>query len=1446
MDKKLFQTYSLNILWDISFLLLLIAVFSSLQSPSIYAQTIKNQTVQNLPEFVDVSKAARVDLNLTSFTAIWGDYDGDGLVDLFVCNARNQRNVLYHNLGNGMFEDVTESVGLVSYQWTSQARWIDIDNDSDLDLYLKSATILQLFENINGKKFKDISSQFNFPPRSCAFWADFNNDGWLDYYICNADADREQTGSPANLLFKNLQNGSFVEISEKAKVAEETDSYAAYWVDYNNDGLVDLYVCNSYQQVNSFFRNNGNETFTDVFEQSGIKNQDGTYYWADYNNDGWIDLFITQQEHSKLYQNSGDGSFDEKTHICGLNFLPGFDVSSNWVDVNNDGYLDLPIIRNPSQIAFETNFNINLNNRDGTFSNILASTFIDTLKQCYNHFWGDYDNDGDNDVYFTYREENELFRNNGNNNNWIKIKLIGTQSNRYGIGANVKVASRTLIQYRQAGLGFPTMSQSELDLSFGLGELSFIDSIRIQWPSGLVQDSVKVKANQKLIFTEPKLPMFTNVSKSVGLTNQINKSFGVACVDFDNNNLVDIFFSNHESDNEFYKNIGFASFKLITNDTGLDYQHWSAIGFGDFDNDGFGDVFAAHGILGYNLFFRNLGNHKFLNITKQTGITDVPYYSTDLALGDFDNNGFLDIYVSNEGSNELIFNYGKLIFKDVSTHAGVNDSLISICTAADYDNDGDLDIYVANNRGGYDDYPVKYGWMNRLYQNNGEGTFSDVAFKAGVQDLGNSKGCCFGDYDNDGDLDLYVGNDGGSNSLFQNNGDGTFNNVTEKAGVAEPEGAHGVLFADFDNDGFLDIFTAGGSYIPEKHDYCVNKDHHDKFYRNNGDGTFSDFTKQAGVNFNKAMTTGIATADFDNDGDLDVVLSNCFKKGMKFESNVLLRNNGNNNHWIHFKLKGRKSNYSAIGARVTVKAIDLIQIREVNGGHGAGSQNSLPVEFGLGDKDFVDRVIIRWPSGIIQELKNLTTDQKYFIEEPVQLGPFQLSSITYFRLKVGFFSLVGLGLFFWLLIFVFIPALKKVIVTRKKKKDAVAKQIILTMKKKPVFYGDEEISHLEPDAAVWTDAPSLLIKINTIKFRGDYLLTHLVEPLRCSPALEKRFHDPIETKTPYAIKEVKIQRLLQKIDLMWQYYANYIGTKIEADTKPVILLKEVGELICNYFGLAGLLNKIFSQNKTDNLHLNFILDNLLFPWHWAYDSSLDKFLCEALPYSVSFAEEKIDLTLRHKKIPHQSQTDSHAIIFYGDWKNHFKELQQVEQEIQQLKNLLQEHQIQVHSVYQDSDEFANIINQLNSSGENIRLIHYSGHIEGNMLELGEKEFLAVNSLKQTYGLELSSQPIVFLNGCRSGEIKNLWHKHDNLATEFLDLGAAACIVTNFQIPETSAKNVALRFYFYFIKAELTAGQSLRKARLDMSNPEFCSGLNPDFDITRYFYNLYGEGRTLFF
>ena len=1387
--------------------------------------------------FMDVSKSAGVDLDLISVSATWVDFDDDGLLDLFVCNGYNQRDVLYRNRGDGSFDDVTEAAGLMSYEWSTHAQWLDCDNDGYIELFLHSKRYNQVFRNTGRNIYSDVTNLFRNLQGVAAIWADFNNDGHLDCYAGRRDINIEKKGSPPDLLYKWIGENQYDEMGIDAGVAGEADFNCANWVDFNNDGFLDIFVINTNRQPDHLYRNMGNETFVDVFSHTGIHDNDGTSLWGDFNNDGRIDLFIAEYELSALCRNEGDGTFKDVTKESGITLAS---PTSCWVDVDNDGYLDLQTVVDANAYGGPA-IHVFFNSGNGSFREVSLELGDPPIPSIMNSAWGDYDQDGDLDLYLTGRAKNRLYQNAGGMNHWIKIQPVGNRSNRDAIGARVKVMSGALKQFRDVGIGHMYQSPTRQTLQFGLGQNTIVDSIIVAWPSGVIQDTCHIPVDQTIRIEEENIPQFTDITKISGLSPYSEKSYGVAMVDVDGDRYPDMLICNHVGKNIHFKNMGSGIFQEMTHSKDLEYSlSWSAVGYADFDNDGFGDLYVADAVYMENLFLQNTGTGSFRDITESTGTAGNPICSYDLALGDFDKNGFLDIYVGNDGPNVLYLNQGDFKFFDMTASAAVGDSLIGYCTAADYDNDGDLDIYAANNRGGYDAYPIKHGWPNRLYRNDGKGIFTDVAFEARVQDTGNSKGCCFGDYDNDGDLDLYVGNDGGSNRLYRNDGDGSFTDVTREAGVEGPEGTHGVVFSDFDNDGFLDIYAAGGSYIPERHDESVTKDHPDRFYRNNGDGTFTDRTRAAGAGFNRAMSFGISAADIDNDGDMDVLVANTLYRGMKPAANVLLRNNGNANHWIHFRLIGRESNGFAVGARVDVISGDLVQIREVSGGHGAGSMNSLPVEFGLGARTHVEQAIIRWPSGIVQKLKNPGIDRMHNIEEPYQLGPVQLSTAAFKRLRLGFLILFCMIFAAAFGISILLLGIKRIAARRKKRKEK-AETVTLALKKEAVPIEKPKIP------ADTVPVPHLLIKIDMLKFRDEYLLTYIVKPDHCDPAATMLFENRSSERTPYPIREIKILRLRQQIDQMWQQYSQYISRRSPGSDKPIDLLKDIGDKIYHYFGMTGLFMKIFSLKEDQDLHVEFMIDNALIPWFWAYSTAYGRFLCNHIPYGLSFpsiqeygqGDENIE---RRSHKPSRINGPPHALIFYGDWKGHFKELSQTMNEIVELQDLLSKSGIQVHTVYKDCDLFAEEVNKLGRNGENIRLIHYSGHITHDALELGEDEFMPVRYLKDTYGLHFESRPVVFLNGCRSGELKNIWRKQDNLATGFLECGASACIVTHFSIPEISARRFASRFYHYYIIENLSVGRSMQRARVDMARAEYCCDMDPEYDITRYFYDLYGDPR----
>jgi len=321
---------------------------------------------------------------------------------------------------------------------------------------------------------------------------------------------------------------------------------------------------------------------------------------------------------------------------------------------------------------------------------------------------------------------------------------------------------------------------------------------------------------------------------------------------------------------------------------------------------------------------------------------------------DYDRDGWLDLYLTVWGCDVLYHNEGDGTFTDATSSAGLANCECSVGGAwADYDGDGDQDIYIAN----------FWNQANVLYRNNGDGTFDEVASAAGVAHCGNGEGVAWGDYDNDADLDLYLANDQDqSNVLHCNNGDGTFTDVTAHAGVGDTGTGRSTLFADVDNDGDLDL-------------YVVNSGQANVLYRNRGDGTFIDATLGWGGG-DTHSGQGAAAGDYDGDGYIDLYVVN------SDTSDSLYRSSPGSNHWLVLRLVGASSNRDGIGARVTVDCGGQAQLREVRAGSGWLSQDSLPVEFGLGTCSCVGTVTVVWPSGSVQTLSDLGADTVLTVMEP--------------------------------------------------------------------------------------------------------------------------------------------------------------------------------------------------------------------------------------------------------------------------------------------------------------------------------------------------------------------------------------------------------------------------------------------------------------------------------
>ncbi len=496
--------------------------------------------------------------------------------------------------------------------------------------------------------------------------------------------------------------------------------------------------------------------------------------------------------------------------------------------------------------------------------------------------------------------------------------------------------------------------------------------------------------------------MFVDVSDEVGL-NEIDSSIGVGWGDYDNDGWLDLYVSNHlpiVSPSYLYHNSAgvFARPKVMA--TG----DLHGVAWGDYDNDGAADLFVAGGNntpVGpafANLLFHNIGG-VLENVAASAGVEDTLGRAYGGTWADYDRDGLLDLFVVNYFTSAALFhNRGDGTFENVAQAAGLSETgpgeaaaAGTLCASwADYDNDGNVDLVT-----------VGIGTGIALYRNNGDGTFTDVARRAGLvvdgylgdeSDPMGLAGCSWADYDNDGDSDLYIvtrAGDRGRNLLFQNQGDGTFVEVGAKAGVDVAAYGQSALWGDFDNDGDLDLYliNAADESRAAKDPYAWNI-----LFINAGDGTFlrlaPDAAGAAGFPFVRE-TTG-AVADYDNDGFLDIYVNDedVFPKNSLrnnyMRRNLLLRNAGNDNHWLELRLRGTASNRDGLGAKVYVDAGGKKQFRDTSARSHTYAQDSPVVHFGLGGASVIDTVTIKWPSGTTQTLTDVVPDHILTITEPAK------------------------------------------------------------------------------------------------------------------------------------------------------------------------------------------------------------------------------------------------------------------------------------------------------------------------------------------------------------------------------------------------------------------------------------------------------------------------------
>ncbi|MFM9947191.1 MAG: FG-GAP-like repeat-containing protein [Saprospiraceae bacterium] len=462
--------------------------------------------------------------------------------------------------------------------------------------------------------------------------------------------------------------------------------------------------------------------------------------------------------------------------------------------------------------------------------------------------------------------------------------------------------------------------------------------------------------------------LFTQITTGPVVTTP-SDSRSVNWADVNGDGFEDLFISNGPSggqNNSLYLNQGDGTFQAVTNDPIVqDASPSDGATFADTDNDGDLDAFVVtwYGVINY--FYRNNGATFTYIPDAVTG--NIGTHSETAAWGDYDNDGFVDVYITNSDTdkrNMLYRNIGGNSFERITAGDWVTETDLSRCVNwVDYDNDGDSDLFVTN----------ESNQANDLFRNDDNGSFTKITTGPLVTSLRGSMSASWGDVDNDGDFDVAVANAGyfqqQNNQLFINN-NGNFTEVTGEPLVTDGGCSYGTAFGDVDNDGDLDLAVANG--------YC-NGAIVNFLYLNDGEGHFTRATTET---LNTPCSFGLAFGDYDNDGFLDLAIATCKNAtGSPQPNNLLYRNNGNDNNWLKIKLEGVVSNRAAIGAKVRVKTAASWQLRDISAQSGYNGQNSLIAHFGLAGANSVDSVTIEWPSGIRQHLTQVAANQQLFVVE---------------------------------------------------------------------------------------------------------------------------------------------------------------------------------------------------------------------------------------------------------------------------------------------------------------------------------------------------------------------------------------------------------------------------------------------------------------------------------
>jgi hypothetical protein len=487
--------------------------------------------------FEDVTLASEIGRLALGRGAAWGDFDNDGRDDVLV-GAERAPFQLLRNLGNGKFQDVAAKMGLIDPVGLGcyAAQFADYDNDGYQDIFLSSngwggGGRLFLFHNDGGKRFTDVTQQAGLGGPVNAFgssWADYDNDGRIDLAVATGIID--PASGDRLRLFHNEGNGQFREVGLDAGLTHKARWITVCWGDYDGDGRQDL-LANSYDAGPFLFRNLGNGKFEDVTERAGIRSSRHAYTaeFLDYDNDGHLDLFVstypdaglevmiankisgaavTLNQEQLVLHNNGDRTFTNITERAGITGWYGA-MSSQVADMDNDGFEEIVLGTGNPELDWTEPKPLFRNDGSGRFVDIATSSGLVHFGMLHGTAFSDYDDSGNLSLFGSFggfywgtRETSRLYRNLGSGNNALEIRLVGTRSNRDAIGARVcaTAGSRKIYKWVDGGNGFGSLNSRTVHI--GLGTNSKVDALEVDWPSGVRQSFHYLKAGQRIEIVE--------------------------------------------------------------------------------------------------------------------------------------------------------------------------------------------------------------------------------------------------------------------------------------------------------------------------------------------------------------------------------------------------------------------------------------------------------------------------------------------------------------------------------------------------------------------------------------------------------------------------------------------------------------------------------------------------------------------------------------------------------------------------------------------------------------------------------------------------------------------------------------------------------------------------------------------------------------------------------